>query len=580
MELNRNNVKKIMLIITFTVLLFVGIQHFDVVMMSFSRIIGVLTPFILGGCIAFILNVPLCLFEDKLFQKGKTKNRFVNKIRRPVSILLSIILVASIIFTVTFLIFPEVGKTIGDLANTVTDFIPEAQKWVEEKTAELLVEFPDIDSILDKFAIDWANISTTLINISRGLFDGVVGSAFSIIKNIISGVTTFFIGFVFAVYILANKEKLSEQGKKLCYSFLPQKRADRIIMVLQLTHRTFSNFLSGQCIEAVILGSMFYITLSILRFPYALLIGVLIAFTALIPIFGAFIGAFIGTFLIFMVNPVQALWFFVIFNVLQQIEGNLIYPHVVGGSVGLPSIWVLFAVTIGGSLMGVMGMLIFIPLTSVFYTLLRENVKIRLLLRRIPEDKYIYSANTSSIPLSETLEKEEEKRAARKFYKLKDDQVLKSNEKEVNRDKDRKKEVGNYGERKKEVGKYGEREKEAGKNEREKEVGKNEERKKSNEDKASNVGIKKEDVFVGKKKDSDKELKEMHHDFNKESFYELKEGSSLREVQKKTQGMMKNLVKGKNNSNSNNLTKELPNQKEPGIMEKKHGQLEKISKDE
>ncbi|WP_312102690.1 AI-2E family transporter [Lachnoclostridium sp.] len=417
MEFNSNNVKKIIFIITFTVFLYVGIQHFDVILMTFRYIIGILTPFILGGCIAFILNVPLCLFEDKLFRRGKTQNRFVNKIRRPVSILLSIILVASIIFTVTFLIIPELIKTVSDLAGTINAFVLEAQKWVEVKAAELLIQYPDVGSVIKDIPKDWANVSTGLVSVVKGLFYGVLGSAFSIISNIISGLTTFLIGFVFAMYILANKEKLSEQGKKLCYSFISQKRADRIIMVLQLIHRTFSNFLSGQCIEAVILGSMFYITLSILRFPYALLIGVLIAFTALIPIVGAFIGSFIGTFLIFMVDPVQALWFIVIFNVLQQIEGNFIYPHVVGGSVGLPSIWVLFAVTIGGSLMGVIGMLIFIPLTSVLYTLLRENVKIRLNQRQIPEEKYIYSANNSQIPQIETLEQEVETGTARGYRK-------------------------------------------------------------------------------------------------------------------------------------------------------------------
>lgn len=571
MELNRNNVRKILLIITFTVLLFVGIQHFDVVMNTFGSVISILSPFILGGCIAFILNVPLCLFEDRLFRKGKTKNKFVNKIRRPVSILLSIILVVSILFTVTFLIIPEVAKTVGDLANSVNESIPEVQKWVEGMAEELIVKFPDVDSILEKFSIDWAKISTTLINISKGLFDGIVGSAFSIIKNIISGVTTFFIGFVFAVYILANKEKLSEQGKKLCYSFLPHKRAERVIMVLQLTHRTFSNFLSGQCIEAVILGSMFYFTLSILRFPYALLIGVLIAFTALIPIFGAFIGSIIGTFLILMVDPVQAFWFIIIFNVLQQIEGNLIYPHVVGGSVGLPSIWVLFAVTVGGSLMGVMGMLIFIPLMSVFYTLLRENVKVRLFIRRIPEEKYAYSSDSSPIPISKTLEEEEEKRIARRYRRIKKEQVPEGNNKS-NAKKEVTKEIINEVKinKTKEVTKEIDREVT-------KEINK-EVKKNSNE--IIKEAMKDEPLQEGKRAVLEKESLGTKLNPKKESFYELKEGNT-KEVHKASQGMMKNLVKSKNHSNAESLTKELPNPKETGAMEKKnYGQLERISKDE
>ena len=161
-------------------------------------------------------------------------------------------------------------------------------------------------------------------------------------------------------------------------AFLPQQKADALLKVCTLTYRTFANFLTGQCLEAVILGCMFVITLSILRMPYALLIGVLIAFTALIPIFGAFIGCAVGGFLIFMVSPKQAILFIIVFLVLQQIEGNLIYPHVVGESVGLPSIWVLAAVTIGGNLMGIVGMLVFIPLLSVFYTIFREYVYLRL----------------------------------------------------------------------------------------------------------------------------------------------------------------------------------------------------------
>ena len=164
----------------------------------------------------------------------------------------------------------------------------------------------------------------------------------------------------------------------MIFAFIPRKNADALLKICSLTYRTFANFLAGQCLEAIILGFMFVVTLSILKMPYALLIGILIAFTALIPIFGAFIGCAVGVFLIFMVSPKQAVLFIIIFLLLQQIEGNLIYPHVVGGSVGLPSIWVLAAVTIGGNLMGIVGMLIFIPTVSVFYTIFREYVYLRL----------------------------------------------------------------------------------------------------------------------------------------------------------------------------------------------------------
>ena len=206
----------------------------------------------------------------------------------------------------------------------------------------------------------------------------MLSSTVSAAMSIISGVTTFFIGFVFAIYILLQKETLSRQFKKLMRAYLPEAVTDRTLEILHLIYETFSSFFAGQCLEAVILGTMFFIVLSIFQLPYALLIGVLIAFTALIPLFGAFIGCAIGAFLMLMVEPLNALVFLIIFFVLQQLEGNLIYPHVVGNSVGLPSIWVLVAVTIGGSTMGIVGMLVFIPVCSVLYTLLREAVNKRL----------------------------------------------------------------------------------------------------------------------------------------------------------------------------------------------------------
>ena len=206
----------------------------------------------------------------------------------------------------------------------------------------------------------------------------MLNSTITAAVSIVSGVTTFGIALVFAIYILLQKETLSAQMKKLMRAFLPDQVTENILSVADLAYNTFSHFLTGQCLEAVILGTMFFITLSVLRLPYALLVGVLIAFTALIPIFGAFIGCVIGAFLMLMVKPLDALLFVAVFFILQQIEGNLIYPHVVGNSVGLPSIWVLVAVTIGGSAMGIAGMLIFIPLCSVLYSLLRGMVYARL----------------------------------------------------------------------------------------------------------------------------------------------------------------------------------------------------------
>ncbi|WP_347559896.1 AI-2E family transporter [Clostridium sp. AM58-1XD] len=243
---------------------------------------------------------------------------------------------------------------------------------------DLFARDPDMVSYLNSLVIDWNAVFNEVVAFLKNGAGSVLNTTFAAAVSIVSGVTTFGIGFVFSIYVLLQKEVLARQFKKFIMAFLPEQIAERFLEVAALTERTFSNFLTGQCLEAVILGSMFFVTMSVLRMPYALLMGVLIAFTALIPIFGAFIGCAIGIFLMLMVSPMNALAFVILFNVIQQIEGNFIYPHVVGGSVGLPSIWVLVAVTLGGSLMGVVGMLVFIPICSVLYSLLKRTVNKRL----------------------------------------------------------------------------------------------------------------------------------------------------------------------------------------------------------
>ena len=240
---------------------------------------------------------------------------------------------------------------------------------------------------VNSLTFDWDKIMETGIGFLGSGAGTVLDSTITAAKSIVSSLATFFIAFVFAIYILLQKEKLGVQARKVLFAFVRKGRAEAALEVLSLTYSTFSHFLTGQCVEAVILGGMFVAAMSVLRLPYALLVGIVIAFTALIPIFGAFIGCAVGAFLIFMVDPVKALIFVVLFLVLQQIEGNFIYPHVVGNSVGLPSIWVLAAVSLGGNLMGIVGMLIFIPIVSVVYALFREVVYLKLKQRGIkPEE--------------------------------------------------------------------------------------------------------------------------------------------------------------------------------------------------
>ena len=374
-DFSKLSIKKIRELIVFTALIVVALWKFDVVLGVIKAVWRIIFPFALGGAIAFVINVPMSFLEKKLFGKAKEKgSKAAGKLARPISLLLTIVLVVGVIVLVMFGLIPQLTATIGSLMNSIAEFIPQMQSWVREFThnnREIMDLVNQVEFNPNK-AIQWG---MSILGNGAGNF---MNTTMTAVGSIVSGVTTFFIAFSFACYILFQKEKLHVQVRKVFFAFIPKRKAEVILEVCSLTYRTFANFLTGQCLEAVILGSMFVITLSILKMPYALLIGIIISFTALIPIFGAFIGCVLGCLLIFMVSPKQAILFILVFLILQQIEGNLIYPHVVGSSVGLPSIWVLAAVTIGGNLLGIVGMLIFIPLVSVLYTLFREYVYLRL----------------------------------------------------------------------------------------------------------------------------------------------------------------------------------------------------------
>ena len=369
MELNKKNMKNLILLIVFAVLFYVGVQRIENLAAGILFVCRVVFPFILGGALAFILNIPLHFLENKLFAKAKKK-----KIVRPLSLVLSILFVLAILQIVLVVVLPEIATTIASISKNIEAFLPKLEQWITDA-------FPDGEQIglwIDSLEFNWDKIIQSAVNFLKNGAGNVLSSTVTVAKTVINSLMNFFVGFVFACYILLQKEKLSVQVKKVLYAFLPRHAVEKTLQVAALSYKTFSNFVTGQCLEAVILGTMFFVSMSVLRFPYALLVGVLIAFTALIPIFGAFIGCVLGTFLILVSNPVQAIGFVILFFVLQQVEGNLIYPHVVGGSVGLPSIWVLVAVTVGGSLMGVVGMLIFIPLSSVLYALFKGWVHKRL----------------------------------------------------------------------------------------------------------------------------------------------------------------------------------------------------------
>ena len=382
MELSRKTMKKLALLIAFAALAFTAFEWFDGAARAAVFLLDLLAPFLAGGAVAFVLNVPMRFIESKLLPTpgGKpTASRRVRRFLRPVSLLLTFLFVVLVILVLVLVIAPELVRTVAGLGVTIQNAVLRFLNWAEEMFANTPQVMEWLNSLTFNWqSINWQSLINQVVDVVKSGATSILSSAFSTAMNVFNGVADTFIAFFFACYLLLQKEKLGLQCRKALYALLPRKGADQVVEVFSLSHRIFSSFITGQCTEAVILGTMFFIVMSILNMPYAVLVGCTIAVTALIPIVGAFIGCGLGAFLLLMVSPMQALIFVAMFLILQQGEGNLIYPHVVGSSVGLPSIWVLAAVSIGGSLMGVAGMLLFIPMTSVIYTLFRQFVYRRL----------------------------------------------------------------------------------------------------------------------------------------------------------------------------------------------------------
>lgn len=365
MNLTKKNIKKICGIILFTVLVFAAAINYKSVFGVFRWMWGIIFTFVLGGIIAFILNIPMRSIERILFKSTSDRRK---KYARPLSLIITLILVIAVIAGVVLIVVPQIGSTIKELTKTAEAFFPK----IQSEAMQIFQSNQQIRDWIQNLSFNTNKIFDAVISFLQNGAGDMLSGTFSAAKAVVSGIAAFFIALIFACYVLTGKEKLARQCDMLIKAAFPEKAVFKIEYVAKLCGDTFSSFIAGQCLEALILGTMFFIVMSVIRLPYPLLIGVLVAFTALIPIFGAFIGCAVGAFLIVMVSPMKALIFIITFLVLQQVEGNFIYPKVVGGSIGLPPIWVLAAVTIGSSLMGVAGMLIFIPLTSVIYTLIRE----------------------------------------------------------------------------------------------------------------------------------------------------------------------------------------------------------------
>lgn len=348
--------------------LVLGILYFEPILSFAGRLWGIASPLVIGGVIAYILNIIMKALERMILPK--TQKSDLIKLRRMICIILSLILIAAMLSLILWLVIPELINAFGVIGQSIPVMFEKLQTWAAEN--EELV--PAVAAAITELEIDWQSLGNNLLEYLRSGLGGFLGTTFSIVGAVAGGVMNFVIGLIFAIYILASKEKLAAQLKKVIHAYAKPDWIRKGKVVLTTVNATFSSFIVGQFTEAIVLGSLCTIGMLILRFPYAPMIGAFIGATALIPVVGAYLGAFVGAFMILTVDPIKAVFFLIFIVVLQQLEGNLIYPRVVGSSIGLPGMWVLAAVTVGGGLMGVGGMLLGVPTVATLYKLLARDV--------------------------------------------------------------------------------------------------------------------------------------------------------------------------------------------------------------
>ena len=367
MEKEKQEIKKWTKIICIALLGYLLVDNIEAVGNIIGKILSIISPFVVGAAIAFILNLPMGFFETKLsnFKTKKGKKLGKNFIRT-ISLILSIIVIALVLALIVNIILPEIVNIITLLIEKLPYYGAELKNIATSITTDV----PEINEAIKKIDINNKELQEQVKN----LVTSFLTKSVSVVGNIIGSLLNTIVSIVFALYILTSKEKLKQQAKKILYAYKDKEKAEKIIDLGRMSRNIFRKFISGQCLEAVILGSLSIIGMLILQLPYAVPIGVLIGVTALIPIVGAFIGIIIGSVLILSVEPVKVITFLIYILILQQIEGNLIYPKVVGDSVGLPGIWVLVSVAVGGELFGIIGMLLGLPTASVLYTIFKTNV--------------------------------------------------------------------------------------------------------------------------------------------------------------------------------------------------------------
>lgn len=372
LPLNKKLLKYILAITFIIAMFYVLVTQPQKITSFFSSLISLLSPFIWGFCLAYVVNLLLRPLErgwNFIWHRLKKKN-IVNKIRRPICIALSFIIVLGALFAIVFMIIPTLEETVVGFVGKLPQYVKTLGLWYE-KTVEFFAkynfELPEINLDVDKIG---EIINNVITNYGNSMLDTTV----TVTTSIVSAIVNVVLGMVFAIYLLAQKENLIRQTNKVVHTVFKPEVADRLERLAKLVHSVFTKFVTGQLTEAVIIAVLCFIGMLIFRMPYAGMVSVLIGFTALIPMFGAFIGTAIGAFLILFESPVKAIWFVVFIIILQQLENNLIYPKVVGKSVGLPGIWVLCAVTIGGSAFGILGMLFSVPICSVMYVLFKNYI--------------------------------------------------------------------------------------------------------------------------------------------------------------------------------------------------------------
>ena len=372
LPLNRRLLKYVFLITLIIAAAYTVVVQPQKIMSFLGAALGLVSPFIIGFCAAYVVNLvlrPLERFWLWVWKKSKKQN-VVQRVKRPLCLTLSFLIVIGAVFAIVFMVIPTLKETIVSFANKVPQYAKTIEGWYYA-AAEF---FEQYNFTLPEISLNTEKLTQFAKDIISNYGSNVLDTTVNVTASIVAAVVDIALGFVFAFYLLAQKEKLGRQVKKAINAILKPKPAQNLTNVTKLTNSVFTKFITGQFTDACIIGVLCFIGMLIFRMPYAAIISVLIGFTALIPIFGAFIGAGVGAFLILLESPVKAFWFIVFIIILQQIEGNLIYPKVVGKSVGLPGIWVLVAVTVGGSLAGVLGMLFSVPVSTVLYVLFKEFV--------------------------------------------------------------------------------------------------------------------------------------------------------------------------------------------------------------